>query len=78
MTAFSHSPTATPQENGALILRAQLDAALLLRIAEKEQRGGAAGIYLSLEQVREIAQRMQSALELKEAEHLAAHGGRRG
>jgi hypothetical protein len=78
MSAISHPPTSTPQETGALILRAQVDAALLLRIAENEQRAGAAGIYLSLEQVRDIAQRMQAALELKEAEHLAVHGGRRG
>lgn len=78
MSAIHTPPAATPQENGALILRAQLDAALMLRIAEKEQRAGAAGVYLSLEQVREIAQRMQAALALKEAEHLAVHGGRRG
>lgn len=78
MSAFSHPVDATPQENGALIFKAQLDAAELLRRAERERQRGAVALLISIEEVREIAGRMQAALALKEAEHLAVHGGRRG
>jgi predicted LPLAT superfamily acyltransferase len=69
----------TPQENAALILRAQLDAKELLRRAEREQTNGAVAILLSLEEARRMAETMKAVAELKEREHLDLYGiGSRG
>lgn len=79
MTAIAR----TPQENAAVILRTQLDAAELLRRAEREERAGASAILLSLEEVKRIAGNMVATADIKEREHLAiygheGHGARRG
>jgi hypothetical protein len=78
MSAIRTPSSATPQETGALILRVQLDAAELLRKAEKEERAGSVCVVLPIEHVRELAHRIEDVAALKEAEHLAAFGGRRG
>lgn len=67
--------TRSPQENAVLILRAQRDAAELLRRADREQQCGAVSILLPLEEVRRIAGNITDVAALKEREHVELYRG---
>lgn len=78
MSAISHTNVATPQANAALILRAQRDAAELLRRTDREQSCGSVAVLLPIEEARRIAATIEAVAALKEREHLELYAVSRG
>lgn len=62
------------QENAALILLAQVDAASLLRQADRATADRATTIVVSVDEARLIAKRIESVADIAERAHLGQYG----
>lgn len=58
----------TPQENGALILRAQVEAATLLLRAQVAEESGLTDVAISFDEARELASSIKKLSEIPGAE----------